>query len=92
MIRMPTSDAARLRALDRIERGDAPSSPGKPEVGDCLITETVLETVAALRAQNLTWPCVFLSSNVADFQRPSKEGPHRARDPLHAELEALDIR
>ena len=89
---MPTSDAARLRALERIDRHHAPSSPDKPEVWDCVITETVLETMRALRADELDLPCVFLSSNVADYRRPSTEGPHQALDPLQAEFDALGIR
>ena len=89
---MPTSDAARLRALERIDRHHAPSSPDKPEVWDCVITETVLKTMRALRADGLDQPCAFLSSNVADYRRSSKEGPHQARDPLQSEFDALSIR
>ena len=92
MLVMPTSDVERLRALERIDRGDAPSRRGKPEVWDCVIAETVLETVRTLRANGLNQTCVFLSSNVVDYRRPSTEGPHRARDPLQGEFDALGIR
>src|SRR3546814_19327321 len=47
-----------------------PSKQGKNSAEDCVIFETYLDVVGALRASGLQAAVVFLSSNTAEYQAP----------------------
>jgi hypothetical protein len=58
------------RAARRVAKSEAPSSPGKSELADCAIIEHYLALAVELRAQGLTNPIVFVSSNTEDYGKP----------------------
>jgi hypothetical protein len=61
------SAQAPTKAFSRVNAGIAPARRGKDSSKDCLVYETVLEKVSALRANGLAAPVVFLSSNTTEY-------------------------
>lgn len=55
------------RAFARVNAGIAPARRGKESSKDCLVYETYLEAVSALRGTGVTTPIVFLSSNTNEY-------------------------
>lgn len=75
------------KAFARVNAGIAPAKRGKDSSKDCLIYETVLEHVAALRAAGTATPIVFLSSNVTEYYT---EGS-KLKPGIAAEFAALNL-
>src|SRR3546814_4325652 len=70
----------------------SPSKQGKNSAEDCVIFETYLDVVVALRASGLQAAVVFLSSNKAEYQAPeiSVELARLGRSEEHtSELQSL---
>jgi PIN domain len=74
------------RALDRMRKGIAPSSKGKPEYKDCHIIEHFLELAGRLRSRGFSDQIIFVSSNTEDYGK----GPG-ACPPLDAEFGAVQL-
>jgi hypothetical protein len=55
------------KAFARMNAGIAPGRRGKESSKDCLVYETYLELVAALRGSGVASPIVFLSSNTNEY-------------------------
>ncbi len=55
------------KAFARMNAGIAPARRGKDSSKDCLIYETYLEAVTALRNAGVVTPIVFLSSNTKEY-------------------------
>ena len=83
------SDAVLARGARRVGEGRAPSRKGNEAAKDCFIVETYLEHIRDVRAQGLTAPVVFVSSNVKDYAERS--GTRLAAD-LRAEFAAVRMR
>src|SRR3546814_3083156 len=66
----PLSGVVKGRAFDRVLLKLPPSKQGKNSAEDCVIFETYLDVVGALRASGLQAAVVFLSSNKAEYQAP----------------------
>src|SRR3546814_15689352 len=64
------SGVVKGRAFDRVLLKLPPSKQGKNSAEDCVIFETYLDVVGALRASGLQAAVVFLSSNKAEYQAP----------------------
>ena len=64
------SDEIDRRAMRRVFERRRPARQGKDSTKDCVILETFLEHIRALRTEGTTAPAVFLSSNVKDFAGP----------------------
>jgi hypothetical protein len=63
---------APAKAFARVNAGVAPARRGKESSKDCLVYETYLEAVSALRGAGATTPIVFLSSNTNEYLTESK--------------------
>lgn len=63
---------APAKAFARVNAGIAPARRGKDSSKDCLVYETYLEAVSALRGAGVTTPIVFLSSNTNEYLTESK--------------------
>jgi hypothetical protein len=50
-----------------VNRAITPARKGKDSVKDCVVIETYLEAVGALRDAGAAMPIVFASSNVKDY-------------------------
>jgi hypothetical protein len=61
------SPLAPAKAFARVNAGIAPARRGKESSKDCLVYETYLEAVSALRGAGVTTPIVFLSSNTNEY-------------------------
>ncbi|GGZ32873.1 PIN domain-containing protein [Asticcacaulis endophyticus] len=66
------SALAPAKAFARLNAGIAPARRGKDSSKDCLIYETYLEGVSALRLAGFTKPIVFLSSNTNEYLTDSR--------------------
>ena len=55
------------KAFARVNAGIAPARRGKESSKDCLVYETYLEAVLALRGAGVATPIVFLSSNTSEY-------------------------
>lgn len=66
------SPLAPAKAFARVNAGIAPARRGKESSKDCLVYETYLESVSALRGAGVTTPIVFLSSNTNEYLTESK--------------------
>lgn len=80
-ISVPRSDAAVVRAMNRVNLNRAPA---KDSIKDCLVVETYIDAIAALRAAGLQAGAVFLSSNTREYvseARTVKEDILRDFDP-----------
>src|SRR5271165_1230003 len=60
------------KAFARVNAGLAPAARGKESSKDCLVYETYLEAVTALRSGGLLKPIVYLSSNTKEYLTESK--------------------
>ena len=60
------------KAFARMNAGIAPARRGKDSSKDCLVYETYLEAVTALRGAGGVTPIVFLSSNTSDYLSESR--------------------
>lgn len=67
----PSAEAP-AKAFARMNAGIAPARRGKDSSKDCLVYETVLEQVSALRGAGVTAPIVFLSSNTNEYLTEGK--------------------
>ena len=63
-------------AIDRVIEAKLPAKEGGRGVKDCVILEQSLGLTRALRAQHLTHPCIFASSNTSDFAFAKTDRPH----------------
>lgn len=86
---LPRSDEIDRRAMRRVFESRRPSRRGKDSTKDCVILETFLEHLRALRATGATAPAVFLSSNTRDFAGP--RGPGVAED-IAEDFESVGLR
>lgn len=76
------------RAWDRIRQKLAPSGPGKQEMKDCVIVETLLGTLGRARSSGFNRKAVFLTSNTKDYSGPTgKLHPDLQRDFATAGLD-----
>lgn len=66
------SPLAPAKAFARVNAGVAPARRGKESSKDCLVYETYLEAVSALRGAGATTSIVFLSSNTNEYLTESK--------------------
>jgi len=73
------------QARARLATGIAPGKRGSNNVGDCVITEHLLEMSARLRQTAFNKPILFVSSNIKDFGRGS------LKSPLDTQFAALGI-
>lgn len=55
------------RAYKRMRDAIKPARRGKDSLGDCEITETLIEVAGNLRGRDFTAPIIFVSSNTSDF-------------------------
>ena len=60
------------KAIARMNRNIAPARRGKDSSKDCIVLETYLDFAGMLRAEGLTTPIVFLSSNTSEYLTDSK--------------------
>lgn len=67
-------------AFNRMKFNIRPAQRGKDSLGDCLITEGLLELVRRLRSRSFAPPISFVSSNINDYAD--------VRDRLHPDLES----
>ena len=70
--RVPSSTAIFTNAMDRVNRNIAPARKGKDSVKDCVVVETYLTAVDALRAAGMPTTVVFLSSNTKEYLTDAK--------------------
>lgn len=76
------------RALARMLAPHTPSKKGKDSMKDCVVIETYLEVISALRAAGLKSRIVFASSNIDDF---ANERRGVLNPDLQAEFAPLNI-
>jgi hypothetical protein len=74
-----------LRAQARLTGNTAPGRRGSNNIGDCVITEHLLELGGMLRKAGFTESFIFVSSNVKDFGRTIPKAP------LDVEFQAAQI-
>jgi hypothetical protein len=67
LIKLTPSAVVPAKAFVRMNAALAPARRGKESSKDCLIYETYLEAVTALRSAGVTSPIVFLSSNTDEY-------------------------
>lgn len=70
--RVPSSTTIFTNAMDRVNRNISPARRGKDSVKDCVVLETYLTAVDALRGAGLPATAVFLSSNTKEYLTDSK--------------------
>jgi len=73
--RISQDAACMLRARARLTAGIKPAKRGNANVGDCLITEQLLELAAQLRSGGFSKEIVFVSSNKKDYGGPALTSP-----------------
>lgn len=76
------------RAIARVIAPKAPARQGKDSTKDCIVIETYLDAIRALRAAGLQSKIVFLSSNTKDYTNSQHGGLH---DDLKLDFQALNI-
>lgn len=64
---VPSSASILNLAMDRMNRNIAPARKGKDSAKDCIVLETCLGAVGALRTKGLPTKAVFLSSNTKEY-------------------------
>lgn len=64
--------SAPAKAFARVNAGIAPARRGKDSSKDCLVYETYLEAVSALRSAGAIAPIIFLSSNTNEYLTENK--------------------
>lgn len=75
------------KAFVRMNAGLAPARRGKDSSKDCLVYETYLEVVSALRGTGVTTPIVFLSSNTNEYLTENKI----LKPEIAAEFDAINL-
>lgn len=68
--RAPQHPEIASRALLRVNQARTPARKGKESMKDCVVIETYLDTVTALRAAGLRSKIVFASSNTKEYVGP----------------------
>jgi hypothetical protein len=68
--RAPQRPEIASRALLRVNQARTPARKGKESMKDCVVIETYLDTVTALRAAGLRSKIVFASSNTKEYVGP----------------------
>ena len=79
---------APAKAFARVNAGIAPARRGKDSSKDCLVYETYIEAVSALRAAGVSTSIVFLSSNTNEYLTESKV----LKPGIAAEFGAINLR
>jgi hypothetical protein len=82
---------SKLRAHDRQRKAARPARRGKDSLGDCSITEGLLELARKLRSDGFTERIVFVSSNVDDFGDEEAFKRRFLHPALQIEFEPLHI-
>lgn len=67
MVALPQGSNIASQAVARVNRATTPARKGKDSVKDCVVIETYLAEVRALRDAGVTAKAVFASSNVNDY-------------------------
>ncbi|MGB3737966.1 MAG: PIN domain-containing protein [Pontixanthobacter sp.] len=65
--RIPSSTTIFTNAMDRVNRNIAPARRGKDSIKDCVVVESYLTAIDALRAAGMPSKVVFLSSNTKEY-------------------------
>jgi hypothetical protein len=68
----PGSDDVNSRAISRVNGNVSPARRGKDSVKDCIVLETYLAAVRALRSHGMSSKVVLLSSNTREYLSESK--------------------
>jgi hypothetical protein len=76
------------RALQRVNAAKTPARKGKESTKDCVVIETYLDFVAALRGAGHTGKVVFVSSNKTDY---AGDVGAALKPDLAADFAALDM-
>jgi beta-phosphoglucomutase-like phosphatase (HAD superfamily) len=76
------------RALGRLNQARTPARKGKDSMKDCVVIESYLDLVTALRNAGLSSRIVFVSSNTEDY---ASESHARLKPDLEAEFSAIDL-
>jgi hypothetical protein len=69
--RIPSNHGVAGRALARVNEPRTPARKGKESMKDCAVIEAYLEAAQQLRANGLTAPIIFASSNTKDYYAPN---------------------
>ena len=85
---VPTPSDVEKRAFARVNKALPPAGRGKSEMKDCVILETYLAYVKALRVDS-NRTVVFVSSNTKDF---ANERGNDVADEIRAEFLAVDLK
>lgn len=72
---------ANNKAMQRVIDGRAPAASAKQSAKDCLVLESVIETLTAARAASFAAPAFFLSANVAEYGDETKRVLHADLSP-----------
>ena len=62
-------DELKVKAFDRVKKGNPPATKAKQSVEDCLITESCLRLADELHHQSFSKNVVFATSNSKDYQQ-----------------------
>lgn len=81
---VPADAVCVARARLRLAKGDAPGRRGS-QIGDCVVTEHLLEVSRSLRSLGFSRPIIFVSSNKKDY------GATILKAPLDAEFLAAGV-
>ncbi len=84
----PRPSDVEKRAFARVNKGLPPAGRGKSEMKDCVILETYLAYVRALRTES-TRTVVFVSSNTTDFANDRRND---VADEIRDELLEVDLK
>ncbi len=76
------------KALARLNQARTPARKGKDSMKDCVVVETYLDVVGALRAAGHANPIVFASSNLKDYATETRS---TLKPDLAAEFAALNF-
>ena len=79
---------ANEKAMQRVIDGRAPAASAKQSAKDCLVMESIFETLSLARASGFSAPAYFLSANLAEYGDDTKRVLHPDLTP---EFEALNI-
>ena len=78
--------AIRERAWLRVSEGQCPARPGRQNMKDCVVVETVIEAIRAARKLGFDENAVFLSANTSDFGGTRGGKPHRQLEAAFDEV------
>lgn len=71
-----TTTTATHRAAQRVITATAPAASGKQSYKDCLVLESCLEALSAVRSLGFSAGAYFLSSNIAEYGDAAKKTLH----------------